>query len=71
MNIDPRARQLELDMSDAERHVYTLSVLDDAGEWLDTIKTYTNYRKAQRDAKLTAQAIGLPLVERYQHPGLG
>jgi ligand-binding sensor domain-containing protein len=71
MNIDPRARQLELDMSDAGRHVYTLSTLDDAGVWISAIKTYTNYRKAQRDAKLVARSTGLPLVERYQHPGLG
>ena len=71
MNIDPRARQLELDVSDAERHVYTVSALDDAGEWLDTLEIFTNYRKAQRAAKRLSRDTGLPLVERYQHPGLG
>jgi hypothetical protein len=34
--LDHRARQIELDVSDAERHAYTVSTLDENGFWIDT-----------------------------------
>jgi len=68
ITIDPRARQIELDESDAERHAYTVSVLDENGHWIDTLEVFGNNKKADKAARKLARETGLPLVIRTVHP---
>ena len=66
--LDPRARQIELDVSDAERHAFTLSELDENGGWIDMIQVYGSYSAARRGAERVSRRTGLPIVVRHMHP---
>ena len=69
--LSPRARQLELDMSDADRHAYTLSELDENRVLIDEIAVFGNKRKAERAAEQMSRETSLPLVIRTVHPAFG
>lgn len=69
--LDHRARQIELDVSDAERHAYTVPTLDENGFWIDTIDVFGSETKAMKAAKKLAREMGLPLVIRTVHPAFG
>jgi hypothetical protein len=68
--LDHRARQIELDVSDAERHAYTVSTLDADGAHIDIVDVYGRHWNARRGAERLARKTGLPVVTRYIHPGL-
>jgi hypothetical protein len=69
--LHPHTRQIELDVSDAERHAYTLSELDENGVWIDMIQVYGSYSAARRGAERVSHRTGLPIVVRTVHPALG
>jgi hypothetical protein len=66
------ARQIELDVSDAERHAYMVSALDKDGVAIDeTTDVFDSYKEALKVAKKLARESGLPLVFRTVHPAFG
>ena len=69
--MNPNAAQIELDVSDAERHAFTLSALDKSGAWIDEIEVFGSETEARKAAEKLTRETGLPLVTRYMHPGLG
>jgi len=70
--ISPEARQIELDVSDAERHAYMVSALDADGVAIDTTTdVFASETKARKAAEKLARETGLPLVIRTVHPAFG
>ena len=62
---------VELDVSDAERQAFTVSVLDENGVWIDTVDVFGSETKAMKVAKKLTRETGLPLVIRTVHPAFG
>ena len=69
--ISPQARAIELDESDAERHAYRVSELDERGAWIDEIAVFGSNEEADQFARKLARETGLPLVIRTVHPAFG
>ena len=67
ITISPQARQIELDVSDAERRAFTVSTLDADGELLDS-DVFGSGAKAKHTAEKLAIDSGLPLIVRTVHP---
>jgi hypothetical protein len=72
MSTDPRAHQIELDVSDAENHAFMVCALDERGVAIDaTTDVFDSETKARRAAEKLARDSSLPLVIRTVHPAFG
>jgi hypothetical protein len=70
--LSPEARQIEFDVSDAERGAFMVSALDKDGVAIDsTTDVFDNEASALKSAKKLARETGLPLVFRVVHPAFG